>query len=246
MVLFLACFLLLQVSVLNTDQLPRQARDKHKNEKRMSPQKLGTVFSFFRFTPNHQELAMVWPAMRKMKQRDVKYAAERVRCFTTEVGRRYFRELSVDELPGKTTTERLAICLCLCECMDMRAQYVAPAFGFQKNFPYLNGAPGSNDELKVSREPFFVSSQLPFSVQKKRLLKPDRLGTNANNTRPRNTESVSRLTFHVSRLTFRTSGYDLGRVRRLRKVFGLDWLPLGLRQVGRELRGVWRVHRGQS
>lgn len=38
-------------------------------------------------------------------------------------GCRYFRELSVDELPGNTTTERLAICLCLCECMDMRAQY---------------------------------------------------------------------------------------------------------------------------
>ena len=28
------------------------------------------------------------------------------------------------------------------------SRYVAPAFGFQKNFPYLNGAPGSNDELK--------------------------------------------------------------------------------------------------
>ena len=50
--------------------------------------------------------------MRKMKQRDVKYAAERVAAFTTEVGRRYFRELSVDELPGNTTSERLAICLC--------------------------------------------------------------------------------------------------------------------------------------
>jgi hypothetical protein len=40
-----------------------------------------------------------------------------------DAGCRYFRELSVDELPGNTTTERLAICLCLCECMDMRAQY---------------------------------------------------------------------------------------------------------------------------
>lgn len=86
------------------------------------------------------ELAMVWPAMRKMKQRDVKYAAARVIAFTTEVGRRYFRELSVDELPGNTTAARLAICLCLCECMDMRAQYVAPAFGFQKNFPYPDNA----------------------------------------------------------------------------------------------------------
>jgi hypothetical protein len=56
----------------------------------------------------------VWPAMCKMKQRDVKYAAARVSAFTTEVGRRYFRELSVDELPGKTTATRLAVCLCLC------------------------------------------------------------------------------------------------------------------------------------
>ena len=172
--------------------------------------------------------------------------AQKYRVWLSQVGRRYFRELSVDELPGKTTTERLAICLCLCECMDMRAQYVAPAFGFQKNFPYLNGAPGSNDELKVSREPFFVSSQLPFSVQKKTAVETRQARDTRKEHMTQTTESVSRLTFHVSRLTFRTSGYDLGRVRRLRKVFGLDWLPLGLRQVGRELRGVWRVHRGQS
>lgn len=38
-------------------------------------------------------------------------------------------------------------CACICQCF-FTSRYVAPAFGFQKNFPYLNGAPGSNDELK--------------------------------------------------------------------------------------------------
>eukprot|EP01048_Picozoa_sp_COSAG05_P009655 COSAG05_NODE_805_length_7205_cov_12.164650_3_plen_489_part_00 len=107
-----------------------------------------------------KELAMVWPAMRKMKQRDVKYAAARVAAFSTEVGRRYFRELSVDELPGNTTPERLAICLCLCECMDMRAHYTAPAFGFQKNFPYPDNA---RLEAMVS-EAYAVCSKFGVSI----------------------------------------------------------------------------------
>jgi hypothetical protein len=131
--------------------------------------------------------------------------AQKYRVWLSQVGRRYFRELSVDELPGKTTTERLAICLCLCECMDMRAQYVAPAFGFQKNFPYLNGAPGSNDELKVSREPFFVSSQLPFSVQKKtavetRQARDKRKQHTTQKHRECFTSHVSRFTSHISHI----------------------------------------------
>lgn len=89
-------------------------------------------------------LAQVWPAMRKMKLRDDKYAAIRARHFTTDVGRAYLRELSIDELPGLTTPETTAIMLALCEALDMRIHFVAPAFGFQKNMPYPD-----NDALRV-------------------------------------------------------------------------------------------------
>lgn len=81
-------------------------------------------------------LCRVWPAMRKMKIRDNKYRAERVRLFSTEPGRKYLRELSIDELPGLTTPETTAIMLALCEAMEMPVNFVAPAFGFQKNLPY--------------------------------------------------------------------------------------------------------------
>ena len=85
-------------------------------------------------------LAYVWPALRKMKRRDDKYRAERDRAFTTEVGQRYLRELSIDELPGLTTPETTAAMLSLCEVMGMRINFVAPAFGFQKNTPYPDNA----------------------------------------------------------------------------------------------------------
>ncbi|RME68816.1 MAG: hypothetical protein D6781_10020, partial [Verrucomicrobia bacterium] len=86
-------------------------------------------------------LAHVWPAMKKMKARDEKYAAARARLFTTEVGRAYLRELSIDELPGLTTPETTAVMLALCEALGMKIHFVAPAFGFQKNMPYPdNGA----------------------------------------------------------------------------------------------------------
>ncbi len=81
-------------------------------------------------------LAYVWPALQKMKRRDEKYAAARARLFTTDVGRGYLRELSIDELPGLTTPETTAIMLALCEALGMRIHFVAPAFGFQKNMPY--------------------------------------------------------------------------------------------------------------
>jgi hypothetical protein len=83
-------------------------------------------------------LAYVWPAMKKMKQRDDKYRAIREKLFTTPVGRAYYRELSIDELPGLTTPETTAVMLLLCRAMGMPVQYVAPAFGFQKNFPYVD------------------------------------------------------------------------------------------------------------
>lgn len=85
-------------------------------------------------------LAYVWPAMQKMKRRDEKYAAARARLFSTEVGREYLRELSIDELPGLTTPETTAIMLALCEALGMKIHFVAPAFGFQKNMPYPDNA----------------------------------------------------------------------------------------------------------
>jgi hypothetical protein len=85
-------------------------------------------------------LCAVWPAAQKMKARDRKYAQARERAFTTPIGRAYFRELSIDELPGLTTPATLATMLALCEALDMKVQFVAPAFGFQKNFPFADGA----------------------------------------------------------------------------------------------------------
>jgi hypothetical protein len=85
-------------------------------------------------------LAYVWPGMEKMKRRDEKYAAARARLFTTDVGRAYLRELSIDELPGLTTPETTAIMLALCEALGMKIHFVAPAFGFQKNMPYPDNA----------------------------------------------------------------------------------------------------------
>ncbi len=81
-------------------------------------------------------LRSVWPALLKMKHRDEKYAAARAAAFTTSVGRTYLRELSIDELPGLTTPATTAIMLALCEALGMPVQFVAPAFGFQKNTPY--------------------------------------------------------------------------------------------------------------
>ncbi|MBW7897008.1 MAG: hypothetical protein H3C27_18030 [Opitutaceae bacterium] len=81
-------------------------------------------------------LATVWTPMQKMKRRDDQYAAARRAAFTTDVGRTYLRELSIDELPGLTTPETTAIMLALCEVLGMPVNFVAPAFGFQKNTPY--------------------------------------------------------------------------------------------------------------
>jgi hypothetical protein len=85
-------------------------------------------------------LCAVWPAVQKLQRRDRAYADARRRAFTTSVGQAYFRELSIDELPGLTTPETLATMLALCEALDLRIHYVAPAFGFQKNFPFADNA----------------------------------------------------------------------------------------------------------
>ena len=85
-------------------------------------------------------LAYVWPALEKMRRRDDKYRAARRNAFTTDVGRQYLRELSIDELPGLTTPETTAAMLSLCEALGIRINFVAPAFGFQKNTPYPDNA----------------------------------------------------------------------------------------------------------
>jgi hypothetical protein len=82
----------------------------------------------------------VLPAMRKLKRRDEAYARVRRQLFTTEIGRRYFRELSIDELPGQTTPETLGLCLAIAEAMGVAFHFVAPNIGFQKNFPYPDDA----------------------------------------------------------------------------------------------------------
>jgi hypothetical protein len=85
-------------------------------------------------------LATVWPAILKLQRRDRLYAQARREAFTTPIGQSYFRELSIDELPGLTTPETLATMLALLEALDIRIHYVAPAFGFQKNFPFDDNA----------------------------------------------------------------------------------------------------------
>lgn len=82
----------------------------------------------------------VWPAMQKMLRRDQVYKAERERLFTTPEGRDYLRELSIDELPGLTKPSTLAAMLALSEALGMKVHFVAPAFGFQKNFPFDDNA----------------------------------------------------------------------------------------------------------
>lgn len=85
-------------------------------------------------------LTAVWPALLKMKRRDEKYTAARAAAFTTPEGRAYLRELSIDELPGLTAPETTAVMLALCEALGMPVNFVAPAFGFQKNTPYPDDA----------------------------------------------------------------------------------------------------------
>jgi hypothetical protein len=89
-------------------------------------------------------LCSVWPAMQKMKRRDEKYRTARETAFTTDAGRKYLRELSIDELPGLTTPETTAVMLALCESLGMPVNFIAPAFGFQKNMPYPD-----NEALKA-------------------------------------------------------------------------------------------------
>ena len=89
-------------------------------------------------TALNQLLTTVWTPMQKMQRRDRAYAAARAAAFTTDAGRTYLRELSIDELPGLTTPETTAVMLALCEVLDMPVNFIAPAFGFQKNTPFAD------------------------------------------------------------------------------------------------------------
>lgn len=114
-----------------------------KLQHRLQGLKLGSQGSAF-----FELLAYVWPSIQKLQRRDRAYAQARREQFTTAIGQSYFRELSIDELPGLTSPETLATMLAICEALDLRIHYVAPAFGFQKNFPFEDN---TELEARVSR-----------------------------------------------------------------------------------------------
>jgi hypothetical protein len=89
-------------------------------------------------------VAYLWSAMQKMVRRDGQYTAIRRWVFTSPVGQAFYKELSIDELPGETTPQAMAVCLALAEALGVTFNYVAPNIGFQKNFPY-----GDNAELRA-------------------------------------------------------------------------------------------------
>jgi hypothetical protein len=89
-------------------------------------------------------LVYLAPAMEKMRRRDALYAAIRRGRFTAPAAQAFFKELSIDELPGQTTRQTLAVCLAMAEALGVTFNFVAPNIGFQKNFPYAD-----NEELKL-------------------------------------------------------------------------------------------------
>jgi hypothetical protein len=88
-------------------------------------------------------LAAVWPAVQKMQKRDHLYAEARAKAFTTDTGRAYFRELSIDELPGLTTPETLATMLALIEALGIKVHFVARRLASKKTSPSTT-TPSSN------------------------------------------------------------------------------------------------------
>jgi hypothetical protein len=78
----------------------------------------------------------LWTAMQKLVRRDQAYTQIRRQTFTPPAAQAFYKELSIDELPGQTTPETLAVCLALGEALGVTFQYVAPNIGFQKNCPY--------------------------------------------------------------------------------------------------------------
>jgi hypothetical protein len=92
----------------------------------------------------------LWSAMQKMLRRDQAYSQIRQKTFTSELGQAFFKELSIDELPGQTTPETMAVCLAMAEALGVTFNFVAPNIGFQKNFPYPD-----NTELRTKVSQLF-------------------------------------------------------------------------------------------
>ena len=84
--------------------------------------------------------ALLSPAMEKLQRRHAKYGAIREKYFSSARARRFYAELSIDELPGLTTPVTLALALALAEQLGIRFEYVAPNIGFQKNTPFADNA----------------------------------------------------------------------------------------------------------
>lgn len=91
-----------------------------------------------RFSDGEMEslAAFLTPALKKLKKRDERVTAIRKKNFTHPGAQAYWKELSIDEIPGETTPEALGVALALSEIWGMTFQYVAPNIGFQKNLPY--------------------------------------------------------------------------------------------------------------
>ncbi len=81
-------------------------------------------------------LTYLHASMDKLKKRDDKYKAIREKVFSVPEATTYYRELSIDELPGETTPATLAVCLAYAEALDLKFNFIAPNIGFQKNLPY--------------------------------------------------------------------------------------------------------------
>jgi len=100
------------------------------------------------------------PAMKKVHHRDALYVDIRKKTFTAEAGRELIKELSIDELPGETTPQTLAVCLALVEAMGMRFDFIAPNIGFQKNIPFADNV---SLEKKINTL-FSVASSFDVSI----------------------------------------------------------------------------------
>jgi hypothetical protein len=118
-------------------------------------------------------LASVWPALEKMKRRDDKYLAAREKAFTTETGRRYLRELSIDELPGLTTPETTAAMLSLCEALGMRVTSSLRRSAFKEHAVSDNAALRSDREAMGGLPRVRCQHQVPLDRQVGRELPGD-------------------------------------------------------------------------
>jgi hypothetical protein len=98
--------------------------------------------------------------MKKVHHRDALYVDIRKKTFTAEAGRELIKELSIDELPGETTPQTLAVCLALVEAMGMRFDFIAPNIGFQKNIPFADNV---SLEKKINTL-FSVASSFDVSI----------------------------------------------------------------------------------